>query len=42
MDPAAIDAFAEGLRACLTDARLDPAFKALVMGLPTESDLAQA
>ena len=42
MDPAAIDAFAEGLRACLTDARLDPAFKALIMGLPTESDLAQA
>ena len=42
MDDAAIDAFAEGLRACLSDDSLDPAFKALVMGLPTESDLAQA
>ena len=39
---AAIDAFAEGLRACLTDDRLDPAFKALMLGLPSESDLAQS
>ncbi|MDV6331927.1 aminopeptidase N [Asticcacaulis sp. 201] len=36
-----IDAFAEGLDACITDENLDDAFKALIMGLPTESDLAQ-
>jgi len=37
-----IDAFAEGLEASLRDDRLDDAFKALIMGLPTEADLAQS
>ena len=36
-----VDAFAEGLRACLTDATLDDAFKALIMAVPSESELAQ-
>ncbi len=40
-DNAQIDAFAEGLNACLHDENLEPAFKALMIGLPTESDLAQ-
>ena len=33
--------FAEALYAAITDDRLDAAFKALMLGLPTESDLAQ-
>jgi aminopeptidase N len=37
-----IDAFAQGLEATLLDDRLDDAFKALIMGLPTEADLAQS
>ncbi|CAL4868831.1 Aminopeptidase N [Asticcacaulis sp. MM231] len=37
-----IDAFAQGLEASLLDEHLDHAFKALIMGLPTESDLAQS
>ncbi|MEI9904161.1 MAG: aminopeptidase N [Asticcacaulis sp.] len=36
-----IDAFAAALKACLDDAALDPAFKALIMAVPGESDLAQ-
>ncbi|MBW8882530.1 MAG: DUF3458 domain-containing protein, partial [Asticcacaulis sp.] len=39
---AMMDAFASGLKACLEDKRLEPAFKALMLGLPTESDLAQS
>ncbi|WP_031235806.1 aminopeptidase N [Asticcacaulis sp. AC402] len=39
---ASIDAFAAGLNAALTDDALEPAFKALILGLPTESDLAQS
>ncbi|ESQ88634.1 aminopeptidase N [Asticcacaulis sp. AC460] len=39
---ALIDAFAAGLKAALTDDALEPAFKALILGLPTESDLAQS
>ncbi|EGF91281.1 aminopeptidase N [Asticcacaulis biprosthecium C19] len=39
---AQIDAFAAGLKAALIDAALEPAFKALILGLPTESDLAQS
>lgn len=34
-------AWMSGLRATLTDPRLDPAFKALVLSLPTEDDTAQ-
>ncbi len=41
-DAAAIDAFADALKACLNDETLEPAFKALIMGLPTEADLAQS
>jgi aminopeptidase N len=41
-DPDLIDAFAQGLEACLRDEDLDAAFKALIMGLPTEADLAQS
>ncbi|HTN41836.1 MAG TPA: aminopeptidase N, partial [Asticcacaulis sp.] len=41
-DEALIDAFAQGLEATLLDDRLDNAFKALIMGLPTEADLAQS
>jgi aminopeptidase N len=37
-----IDAFAQGLEASLLDENLDHAFKALIMGLPTESNLAQS
>ncbi|HTM79661.1 aminopeptidase N [Asticcacaulis sp.] len=37
-----IDAFAQALEATLLDASLDNAFKALIMGLPTEADLAQS
>ena len=35
-------AYFDGLRATLRDATLDPAFKALVLGLPSEEDTAQA
>ncbi|MFT4074168.1 MAG: aminopeptidase N [Asticcacaulis sp.] len=41
-DPDLIDAFAQGLEASLTDEGLDAAFKALIIGLPTEADLAQS
>ena len=41
-DPDLIDAFAQGLEATLLDESLDNAFKALILGLPTESDLAQS
>jgi aminopeptidase N len=37
-----INAFAQGLEATLLDGQLDNAFKALIMGLPTEADLAQS
>jgi len=37
-----VTAYAEALRATLQDDRLDQAFKALMLGLPTETDLAQA
>ena len=37
-----IGAYAEGIRACLLDETLQPAFKALILGLPSESDIAQA
>ncbi|HWU84248.1 MAG TPA: aminopeptidase N C-terminal domain-containing protein, partial [Rhodocyclaceae bacterium] len=40
-DEGLIDAFAQGLEATLRDDRLDDAFKALIMSLPTEADLAQ-
>ena len=40
--PSLIDSFADALKACLDDDRLEPAFKALIIALPTESDLAQA
>ncbi|MEM9966367.1 MAG: aminopeptidase N [Asticcacaulis sp.] len=36
------NAYATALRATLTDDTLDQAFKALMIGLPTETDLAQA
>ena len=39
--PALVDSFAAALKACLTDPALEPAFKALIMILPSESDLAQ-
>ncbi len=39
---AADPAFVEGLRATLTNPTLDPAFKALVLALPTQDDMAQA
>ncbi len=39
---AATAEFAEGLRAALSDERLDAAFMALILGLPGEADLAQA
>ncbi|HEX7798923.1 MAG TPA: aminopeptidase N [Asticcacaulis sp.] len=34
--------FGTALQACLTDAALEPAFQALMLALPSESDLAQA
>jgi aminopeptidase N len=34
--------FGEALQACLSDAALEPAFQALMLALPSESDLAQA
>jgi len=40
-DAPAAARFAEALHAALDDDRLDAAFKALMLGLPTESDLAQ-
>ncbi len=40
-DEAATARFADALHAALDDDRLDAAFKALMLGLPTESDLAQ-
>ncbi len=40
-DEAATDRFADALEATLTDDTLDAAFRALMLGLPTESDLAQ-
>ncbi len=40
-DPAHATAFAEAIEACLKDDRLEPAFKALILALPSESDLAQ-
>ena len=40
-DDTATARFAEALHTALTDNRLDAAFKALMLGLPTESDLAQ-
>ena len=39
--PSHVAAFAEALEACLKDDRLEPAFKALILALPSESDLAQ-
>ncbi len=39
--PSLVDSFANALKACLVDETLEPAFKALIMGLPTEADLAQ-
>ncbi|WP_126422940.1 aminopeptidase N [Asticcacaulis excentricus] len=43
LDPqGAAAAYAEALRATLTDPTLDAAFKALISGLPTEMDLAQS
>ncbi len=41
-DEALVDAFAQALEATLRDDRLDDAFKALILGLPTEADLAQS
>ncbi|MGA9658265.1 MAG: aminopeptidase N [Asticcacaulis sp.] len=41
-DAALTTAYADALRACLLDGDLDDAFKALMLGLPTESDLAQS
>ncbi|MBD3663621.1 aminopeptidase N [Sulfitobacter aestuariivivens] len=35
-------AYLNGLRAVITDERLDPAYRALMMGLPSQSDLASA
>ena len=35
-------AFLDGLRAAITNPALDPAFRAQVLGLPTEDDLAQS
>ncbi len=40
--PSLVDSFCDAFAACLRDETLDPAFKALIMGLPTEADLAQA
>jgi aminopeptidase N len=40
--PSLVDSFADGLRACLEDDALAPAFKALILALPTEADLAQS
>ena len=40
--PSLVDSFADGLKACLEDAALDDAFKALILALPTEADLAQS
>ena len=40
-DQAHIAAFAEALDACLKDEALEPAFKALILALPSEADLAQ-
>ena len=40
-DEASAARFAEALHSALDDDRLDAAFKALMLGLPTESDLAQ-
>lgn len=43
LDPqGAAAAYAEALRATLTDPTLDAAFRALISGLPTEMDLAQS
>jgi len=36
------DAYLDGIDAVLTDAKLDPAFRALAIGLPSQDDLAQA
>ncbi len=41
LDTGRIEAFAAALKACLDDASLDAAFKALIMAVPGESDLAQ-
>ncbi|MDI7775357.1 aminopeptidase N [Asticcacaulis sp. EMRT-3] len=38
---AGVARFADALRACLEDERLDAAFQALILSLPSESDLAQ-
>lgn len=40
--PSLVDSFADALKACLEDDRLEPAFKALILALPTEADLAQS
>ncbi len=40
--PSLIDSFAGALKACVEDKTLEPAFKALIMALPTEADLAQS